>query len=55
MEEIFEEQSSEKPDVQRYLEVVRRRHIHFLIPLFLGWFIVWEEAGFYRCAISRVR
>src|SRR5277367_393246 len=41
MEEIFEEQSSERPDVQHYLQIVRRRHIHFLIPLFLGWLIVW--------------
>src|SRR5580704_2469529 len=41
MEEIFEEQSSERPDVQRYMEIVRRRHIYFLIPLFLGWLVVW--------------
>jgi polysaccharide biosynthesis transport protein len=41
MEEIFEEQSSERPDIQHYLQVVRRRHIHFLIPLFLGWLVVW--------------
>jgi succinoglycan biosynthesis transport protein ExoP len=41
MEEIYEEQSSERPDIQHYLDVVRRRHIHFLIPLFLGWLLVW--------------
>jgi polysaccharide biosynthesis transport protein len=41
MEEIYEEQSSEGLDVQRYLEIVRRRHIHFLVPLFVGWIIVW--------------
>jgi polysaccharide biosynthesis transport protein len=41
MEEIYEEQNSEGLDVERYLEIVRRRHIHFLIPLFLGWLIVW--------------
>jgi len=41
MEEIYEEQNSEGLDVQRYLEMVRRRHIHFLIPLFLGWLVVW--------------
>jgi succinoglycan biosynthesis transport protein ExoP len=41
MEEIYEEQNSEGPDVERYLEIVRRRHIHFLIPLFLGWLVVW--------------
>jgi succinoglycan biosynthesis transport protein ExoP len=41
MEEIYEEQNSEGLDVERYLEIVRRRHIHFLIPLFLGWLVVW--------------
>jgi polysaccharide biosynthesis transport protein len=41
MEEISEEQNSERPDIQHYLNVVRRRHIHFLIPLFLGWLVVW--------------
>jgi polysaccharide chain length determinant protein (PEP-CTERM system associated) len=41
MEEIYEEQNSEGPDVQRYLEMARRRHFHFLIPLFLGWLLVW--------------
>src|ERR1700733_6907927 len=41
MEELSEEQHSERPDIQRYLNVVRRRHIHFLIPVFLGWLIVW--------------
>lgn len=41
MAEISEEQNSERPDLQRYLNVVRRRHIHFLIPLFIGWLVVW--------------
>ncbi len=41
MAEAFEEQNSERPDIQRYLQVVRRRHLHFLIPVFLGWLIVW--------------
>jgi succinoglycan biosynthesis transport protein ExoP len=44
MEEISEEQNSEGLDIQRYLQVVRRRHIHFLIPLFLGWLIVWGSS-----------
>ena len=39
--EISEERSSERPDIQRYLNVVRRRHVHFLIPLLLGWLVVW--------------
>jgi polysaccharide chain length determinant protein (PEP-CTERM system associated) len=36
-----EEQSSELFDPQRYLGVVRRRHLHFLLPLVLGWLAVW--------------
>jgi polysaccharide biosynthesis transport protein len=36
-----EEKSSEGLDVQHYMGIVRRRHIHFLIPLLLGWALVW--------------
>jgi len=39
--ETSEEEQSQGPDVQRYLAVVRRRHMHFLIPLLFGWLIVW--------------
>jgi len=28
-------------DLQHYVGLVRRRHLHFLIPLFLGWLAVW--------------
>src|SRR3984957_5501842 len=41
MEEVIEEQKSEPLDLQRYLGVVRRRHLHFLLPLVLGWLAVW--------------
>ena len=41
MAEVFEEQNSESFDLQHYLDVARRRHLHFLIPLFLGWLAVW--------------
>src|SRR5271168_4710314 len=41
MQEIYEEKSSEGLDIRHYLQVVRRRHIHFLIPLFLGWLLIW--------------
>src|SRR6201993_947459 len=37
----LDEKSSEGFDVQHYLGVVRRRHLHFLIPLFIGWAVVW--------------
>jgi succinoglycan biosynthesis transport protein ExoP len=35
------EEKSEGLNLQHYLGVVRRRHLHFLIPLFLGWAMVW--------------
>jgi polysaccharide biosynthesis transport protein len=41
MAEVSEEQNSEGLDIPHYLRVVRRRHMHFLIPLFLGWLLVW--------------
>jgi len=41
MEETYEEPQSEGMDIPRYLEIVRRRHLQFLIPLFLGWLLVW--------------
>ena len=41
MEATYEEQSSEGLDIRHYFGVIRRRHLHFLIPLFLGWLVVW--------------
>ena len=41
MPEVDEEQKSGSFDLQYYMEVIRRRHIQFLIPLFLGWIVVW--------------
>jgi polysaccharide biosynthesis transport protein len=41
MVDDLDEQSSQGFDLQRYLGVVRRRHLQFLIPLFLGWIVVW--------------
>src|ERR1035441_5788433 len=41
MVDDLEEKSSEGFDLQRYLGIVRRRHLHFLAPLLLGWAIVW--------------
>jgi polysaccharide chain length determinant protein (PEP-CTERM system associated) len=39
--EFPDEQGSEQPDFHRYLDVARRRHMHFLIPLLVGWLVVW--------------
>lgn len=41
MPEDFEEESSKKFDVQYCLDLVRRRHLQFLTPLFVGWVLVW--------------
>jgi polysaccharide chain length determinant protein (PEP-CTERM system associated) len=44
MVDDLDEKSSEGFDLQRYLGVVRRRHLHFLIPLFVGWAVVWGSS-----------
>jgi polysaccharide biosynthesis transport protein len=46
MTQDIEEQSSGgfKPD--QILDIARRRHFHFLIPLFLGWLAVWGSSWF---------
>ena len=31
-------------DLQHYLGIVHRRHLHFLIPMFLGWLAVWGSS-----------
>lgn len=41
MTEAFEEPNAKLFNIGPYIEVVRRRHMHFLIPLFLGWLAVW--------------
>ena len=41
MADDLDEKGSEGLDLQHYLQIVRRRHLYFLIPLFLGWAAVW--------------
>jgi polysaccharide chain length determinant protein (PEP-CTERM system associated) len=41
MSEVFEEEKSQKVDLGRYLDMARRRHMHFLIPMLAGWLLVW--------------
>ncbi|MGA2746187.1 MAG: hypothetical protein ABSE44_15930 [Candidatus Sulfotelmatobacter sp.] len=41
MVDELDDEKSEGLNLQHYLGVVRRRHMYFLIPLFLGWIIVW--------------
>ena len=44
MTELIEEQNSERPDVDRYLDIMRRRYLHLLIPFFLTWLVVWGSS-----------
>jgi len=41
MPELLEEQEVAQPDFDRYVDLIRRRHLYFLVPLFLGWLAVW--------------
>lgn len=41
MPEELEEQTPEQFDLSRYLDIARRRYLHFLTPFFLGWLFVW--------------
>lgn len=38
------ETTSEQPDFRRYLNIARRRQMQFVVPLFLGWLIVWGSS-----------
>ena len=44
MVDDLDENSSEGFDLQHYLGIVRRRHLQFLIPLFVGWALVWAAS-----------
>jgi succinoglycan biosynthesis transport protein ExoP len=44
MPEQIEVQESIQPDFVSYLDMVRRRHIHFLVPVFVGWLLVWGSS-----------
>src|ERR1019366_141914 len=41
MADDLEEINSEGPDLQNYLGLARRRYLHFLVPFFIGWAVVW--------------
>lgn len=44
MSEVLEEQQSESPDIARFVGIVRRRHLQFLLPLLAGWLLVWGSS-----------
>jgi len=45
-EEIEEQQPESSFDVARLAGIVRRRHLQFLIPLFIGWVAIWGSSWF---------
>src|SRR5215831_11570221 len=44
MADELDGQSGEGFDFQRYWGVAKRRHLHFLVPFFLGWVVVWAAS-----------
>ena len=44
MVDDLDERDSQGFDLQRYLGIVRRRHLQFLVPLFVGWALVWSAS-----------
>lgn len=44
MTEILPEQEATQIDFDRYVDLVRRRHILFLVLLLIGWLIVWSAS-----------
>jgi polysaccharide biosynthesis transport protein len=41
MQPTVRQENSAGFDLTRYLGILRRRHLYFLIPMFLGWLAVW--------------
>src|SRR5579864_4944195 len=44
MVDELEEKPGEGLNLQQYADVIRRRHMYFLIPFFLGWLVVWSAS-----------
>ena len=44
MVDQLEEKPGESINLQQYVDVIRRRHMYFLIPFFLGWLVVWSAS-----------
>src|SRR5579863_4663370 len=40
VDELLEEKPGEGINLQQYVDVIRRRHMYFLIPFFIGWLVV---------------
>lgn len=46
MAEELEEQAAAPADLGRYLDIAKRRHLQFLIPLFVAWAVIWGSSWF---------
>jgi polysaccharide biosynthesis transport protein len=46
MTEDFEEKPEETFNLEQYVSIIRRRRWYFLIPLFVGWLMVWGASWF---------
>jgi succinoglycan biosynthesis transport protein ExoP len=46
MVEDFEEKPAESVNLEQYWGLARRRYWYFLVPLFLGWLMVWGVSWF---------
>jgi polysaccharide biosynthesis transport protein len=46
MAEELLEQPTQQFDLARILGIVRRRHLYFLISLFVGWLVIWGSSWF---------
>jgi len=44
MPDTIEEQESEQLDLHRIAGIVRRRHMQFLVPVFLAWALIWGSS-----------
>ena len=44
MVDELEEKPGEGLNLQQYVDVIRRRHMYFLIPFFIGWLVVWSAS-----------
>jgi len=44
MVDELEEKPGEGINLEQYVDVIRRRHMYFLIPFFLGWLVVWSAS-----------
>src|SRR5215831_3009245 len=44
VDDFVDEQGGEGLDIPRYVGMAKRRHLHFLIPLFVGFVAVWTAS-----------